>query len=190
MRRRVSFSADQKARMRRVAALLPTDAAAAGDPVPILKLLFCLRCSFYSMIDAWCWMIWTLCEIPPLITHFLNLPRCGRNARVYLSLLGWSAWPSSQRTHRKLTLWRGRAIHSEHLCRTRGWIRTIALSSHCASCSDHLSAVLDRPAGLWGRQVRGGGGLRCFSAGPTSQPPHCSSSPPSSKLNTLTCAGS
>lgn len=28
----------------------------------------------------------------------------------------------------------------------------------------------------------GGGGLRCFSAGPTSQLPHCSSSPPSGKL--------
>lgn len=26
---------------------------------------------------------------------FLNLPRYGRNARVYLSLLQWSAWPSS-----------------------------------------------------------------------------------------------
>lgn len=125
-------------------------AAAAADPVPILKLVFCLRLSFYSVIDAWCWMVRTQSEIPLLSSHFLNLPRCGRNARVYLSLLRWSAWPSSaariETSHSGETdpFIQTRTGGSEHLCR----MRTIPLSSDCASFSDHLSAVLDGPAGL------------------------------------------
>lgn len=96
---------------------------------------------------------------------FFTFHVAGRNARVCLSLLRWSAWPSSaahaQKAH---TLEK----HSHSFTPAQAAQNTSAervaacarprLSSDGASSSDPLPAVaLDGPAGLWGWQVRGVG---------------------------------
>lgn len=134
-------------------------------------------------------------EIPPLSAHFLHLSTlrekcaCLSFAPPVVRMTQFStARTESSRCGEAEPFIHTRSDGSKHLCRTRGCIHTTPLSSDCASFSDHLPAVaLDGPAGLSGWQVRGGGGLRCFSAGPTTRLPHCSSSPPSGKLNTHVC---
>ena len=92
------------------------------------------------------------------------------------------------------------------LCSTHG-NQNLHAPTLSLSLSVSLSVSLSKPTvSLWGcfscPSVQRGsgvegcvveewrGGLRCSSAGPTSQLPHCSPSPPSGKLVALTCPGS
>lgn len=86
--------------------------------------------------------------IPPLCAHLLNLPSSGRRVLVYLSLLQWSAWPSSApHTHAE------RSTHS--FTSTQGTQKTSALcSTHGQICMLPLFPQNQRPDLTVGPSVR------------------------------------
>lgn len=149
------------------------------------------------------------------VYHFLSWCRCGRSLRSLLRAPTFSTFhvagemrvfifgssggphdPVQPRTQRNLTLRRGRPIHSHPHRRLRtplqhAWPNPLdpALLGLCVFLRPSVRGAR-RSSGTLRVTSEGGGGVRCFSAGPTSQLSHCSSSPPSGKPNTLTCAGS
>lgn len=159
----------------------------SGDALQFVTFLWRrIKSEHHLMMDA---EMRTQAGIPPLSAHHLNLPSSGRRVRVYLSLLQWSAWPSSaphtlRRTHSFTSTQGGSAnlcslqhawthLHVPTLSKLRVLLSLSTVSLFCPS--------IQRDSGV--EEGGGGGGLRCCSsAGPTSQLPHCSPSPPSGKL--------
>lgn len=134
--------------------------------------------------------------IPPLSAHLLNLPSSGRRVRVYLSLLQWSAWPSSvPRSH---TQWEDpihshpHRVGSENLCALQhGLFSTSPHSPKSATCSHRQPFSSFCPSVQRDSGVEGWGwGFQMFLCWSYQSAPSLFIVSTLWQTNTLTCPGS
>lgn len=121
----------------------------------------------------WCWMLRWRHKLGCL--NHLNLPTSGGRGRVYLSLLQWSAWPSSAPN-----ILTNPVIHKHS-----GEWEKLSLPPAWTNISSRLVAVtvslccLSAQGNSWVETRGGGAPLRCCSSAGPSQLLHCSPFPPS-----------